>query len=368
MRIGIDIAPLSRTPTGVGYYVRHLAHELVQLAPPDQFRGFAACARPLDKAAVPFRYTQVPLPSRFMYRVWNLCGHPCVDTLLGGVQLFHATNYVLPPLRRARSVLTIHDLGFLLDADWCNPKAGVEFRRTIQRDAVRADLIVTCSKATRSDVMSLLGISGEKIRVVYNAADAAFVPMDRETARLSVLQSLGIGAPYFLFVSTVEARKNVLGLLSAFAEADVPQKLLIVGAHGWGSKEVLERAAELRLEKRVVFAGYLPDRSLFPALYSAADAFVFPSWYEGFGLAVLEAMACGCPVICSNTSSLPEVGGDAPLYAAPDDIEDWTRKMELVAGDAQLRTLMGEKGLAQKTMFSWKKCAEETLACYQSLL
>jgi len=368
MQIGIDITPLTKTPTGVGLYTRYLLRELVSLESPDRFCGLATGVRTLDEENIPVRHVHLPLPTRMMYQLYHLARRPHADTLLGGVDVFHAVNYVLPPLKRARGVLSIHDLGFLRDAGWFSPKIMRPFARAIRGDAHRADTVIAVSEATAKDVCSFLDVAPEKIRVIHEAADSLFEAVERETASRQVRDALNIMTPYLLFVSTVEARKNVTGLLTAFAKADIPHRLVIAGGAGWRSAEVFETAERLHLSDRVVFTGYLRDRALFPALYSAADAFVFPSWHEGFGLPVLEAMACGCPVITSNLSSLPEVGGDAALYVDPADNEDLTVKMEQVAGDAVLRDAMRSKGLARAGEFSWRKCAEETLECYRSLI
>lgn len=367
MRIGIEMTPLTYTLTGVGYYVRHLLGELAALVEPGTIAGFIAGTRKLraDDHVVPCM--RFPLPPRVLNAFWGRLGMPCVDTLLRGAEVYHAVNYVLPPLKNARGVLSIHDLGFLREPGWSSPKTRAPFERSIRRDALRADAVIACSRATKEDIVSLLGVDADRVEVIYDAADAAFAPVDRAVAARRVREALGVETPYLLFVSTVEARKNVTTLLSAFAHADIPHKLILAGGPGWRSEEAFGLVEQLRLSERVIITGYLRDRSLFPALYSAADAFVFPSWYEGFGLAMLEAMACGCPVIASNTSSLPEVGGDAPVYVDPGDAEGIARAMERVCGDASLRVAMASRGIVRARAFSWRKCAEETLACYGRL-
>lgn len=368
MIVGIDITPLTKTPTGIGLYTRHLLRELVVLDGPAGFCGLAAGVRPLDKENIPVRYRRVPVPSRLMYQAWARLKRPWADMLLGGLDVFHAVNYVLPPLKHARGVLSIHDLGFLRNPEWFSPKVMKPFARAIREDALRADAVIAVSGATRDDIVSLLGIPHEKIRVIHEAADDTFKPVPRDIAGRQVRDALGVTGPYLLFVSTVEARKNVTGLLTAFSRADLPHQLVVAGGAGWRSVEVFELAEKLGLNDRVVFTGYLRDRSLLPALYSAADAFVFPSWHEGFGLPVLEAMACGCPVIASNASSLPEIGGDAAMYVSPENTDELARKMELVTGDAALNNTLRERGITRAAGFSWRACAEETRDCYRSLV
>ena len=157
MQIGIDITPLTKTPTGVGLYTRYLLRELVSLESPDRFCGLATGVRTLDEENIPVRHVHLPLPTRMMYQLYHLARRPHADTLLGGVDVFHAVNYVLPPLKRARGVLSIHDLGFLRDAGWFSPKIMRPFARAI-RDGT-ADTVIAVSEATAKDVCSFLDVA-----------------------------------------------------------------------------------------------------------------------------------------------------------------------------------------------------------------
>ena len=368
MRIGIEITPLSGALTGVGYYVRHLLAELLRQPDAPDYRGFASGVNNPQLSGLPLPYRRIPVPTRLLYKCWDIAQRPHVDALLGGVDVFHAVNYVLPPVRSARRVLSIHDLCFLRHPEWASPKIVKPFQRNIKRHANQADKIIACSEATRQNIVSLLEVPPDRVQVIYDAADIIFHPIKRELAQEHVFEALGIDAPYLLFVGTCEPRKNIEGLLTAFAQADLPHRLVIAGGSGWNTHSLAERAVSLNVADRVLFTGYLHERSLFPALYNAADAFVFPSWHEGFGMPVLEAMACGCPVIASDATSLPEVGGTAAHYVAPDDAEALTQAMQEVTSNPELQKDMREQGLQQAKRFSWSKCAEETLACYRSLV
>ncbi|MCK5862373.1 MAG: glycosyltransferase family 4 protein [Candidatus Hydrogenedentes bacterium] len=368
MRVGIEITPLTSTPTGVGYYVRHLLEALLELPERPGYIGFSSGLHRPDMQGIPVDFRRIPLPTRFLYQCWASVGIPQVDRFLGGVDVYHAVNYVLPPVQRARRVLSIHDLCFLRHPEWASPKIVAPFQRTIRKDAHEADLVIACSEATKREIVELLELPPEHIRVIYDAADSLFHPVAVDQAKEQVARALGIKESYLLFVGTREPRKNLSTLLEAFSQADIPQHLVIAGGAGWNSRELQDQVMRLNLESKVHFTGYIQDRSLFPALYSAAVAFVFPSWYEGFGLPVLEAMACACPVIASNTTSIPEVGGDAALYVAPDDVAAWVSALRQVVGDKALRDTMCKKGLEQAERFSWKRCAEETLDCYRSLV
>jgi glycosyltransferase involved in cell wall biosynthesis len=368
MRIGIEITPLTAAPTGVGYYVRHLLEALLSQQNSPEYVGFASGLHPPNLSGLLLKYRCLPIPTRLLYKCWEHTGLPCVDKFLGGVDVYHAVNYVLPPVKKAKRILSIHDLCFLRHPEWASPKIVGPFQRTIRKHAHEADKVIACSESTKKEIVALLELPADRIRVIYDAADALFQPVEPELAQKQTADALNITFPYMLFVGTREPRKNLGGLLKAFSKANIPHHLVIAGGSGWNSSELQEQVTRLNLEDKVHFTGYIHDRTLFPALYSAATAFVFPSWYEGFGLPVLEAMACGCPVIASNATSMPEVGGDAVLYAIPEDTDAWTKTLEQVSGDDGLRESMGQKGLEQANRFSWQRCAEETFDCYRSVL
>lgn len=368
MRIGIEITPLTATPTGVGYYVRHLLAALLSQQDAPEYVGFASGLHPPALTDLSLNYRRIPLPTRLLYKCWEHIGIPRVDSLLGGVDMYHAVNYVLPPVTKAKRILSIHDLCFLRHPKWASPKVVGPFQRTIRKHAHEADKVITCSESTKNEIVDLLELPKGRIQVIYDAADNIFQPVDPQLAQKQVTDALDISCPYMLFVGTREPRKNLNGLLKAFSKVSIPHHLVIAGGSGWNSSDLQEQVTRLNLKGKVHFTGYIHDRALFPALYCAATAFLFPSWYEGFGLPVLEAMACGCPVIASNTTSMPEVGGDAALYAPPEESDTWANTIQKVAEDESLRDDMRRKGLEQAAKFSWQHCAKETLECYRSVL
>jgi glycosyltransferase involved in cell wall biosynthesis len=371
MRIGIDIGPVVRARTGVGHYCYYLIKHLLAQAPGDTFAGFSSgLGRP---QTVDFGrqmpHVHLPVPTRALYAMWTAINAPKVDALLGGVDIFHATNYFLPPTTKARRVLTVYDLAFLVAPELASPRIVGPFSRNIRRFARQADAIVTCSEATKRDVVGLLGVQPDAVVVAYGAADEGFTPGPRDDARQRVAETTGVTRPYFLFVSTLEPRKNVPGLLRAFAEAAkrLPHDLVLVGRPGWQMAAIEQAFQDAGLPDRVHRVGYVPNHGSLADLYRGAEAFVFPSFYEGFGLPVLEAMACGCPVITADNSSLPEVGGDAALYCGATDVAGLAAAMERVATDEALRGGMVARGLAQAKRFSWEASARTTLDVYRRL-
>lgn len=369
MRVGIDVGPVTARPTGVGTYVREILREtLAQAAPGEAMLGFSTGLDERDAVALSglalHRHWRVP--TRALYALWNAIGSPCVDTALGGVDVYHATNFFLPPVRRARRLLTIYDLTFLRHPEWCSPKIVGPFSRSIRGHAHAADAILTCSEASRRDIIELLDCAPERIHVAYGAVDALFQPGDPGAARAALAQRHGITGPFLLFVSTLEPRKNIDGLLAAFAllQRKIPHTLVLVGREGWNQKPLSALLARHGVADRVRHLGYVQDRGDLPLLYAAADAFVLPSLYEGFGIPVLEAMACGCPVVTTRRASLPEAGGDAAIYVDPLEPEDIVRGItEALGRRPELRSL----GLAQAARFTWPAAAAKVLALYRDL-
>jgi glycosyltransferase involved in cell wall biosynthesis len=292
-----------------------------------------------------------------------------VDRLLGGVDVFHASNFFLPPTAKARRILTIYDLAFLVEPRWASPKIVGPFSRDVPRFAREADAVITCSEHSRQDIIRLCGASPEKVHVACGAPDPMFVPQDRAVAQARMRAILGWADPFILFVGTLEPRKNLDTLLKAFARIakSHPHRLLLVGAMGWNMGNLPNLIEQLGLTQRVALPGYLPSRQDLAAAYSAADLFVLPSHYEGFGLTLAEAMACGCPAIASHASSLPEVGGDAVRYFPPQDDAELARIMEELLANPERRLAMAKPERVQAGNFSWDDTARRILAVYRSL-
>jgi len=227
-------------------------------------------------------------------------------------------------------------------------------------EARAADAVIAVSQATADLGLRYLGIAKDHLHVVYEGASDAFRPVPRDQARAAVGHEFGLPARYVLCVGTIEPRKDHLTLLRAIESSPGFPLLVLVGGEGWRCRHIVAQIRRLQESGRVRYLGRVDDEWL-PSLYSAAALSVYPSLYEGFGLPVLEAMSCGCPVLCSHSSSLPEVGGDAAFYFRAGDREDLTHKLRELLGDDQRLLAMSTAGMARARTFSFRRAAEEIL-------
>jgi len=268
-------------------------------------------------------------------------------------------------------VLTIHDLIPQIYPETIDDKQFFWlWKTTLDLIKNRADAIIAISNHTKMDCIKYLGIPEEKIRVIYDAADEIFKPeKNKEEMKNHLKDKYGIKFPFILSVGTLEKRKNLPNVLKAFyrlKKTGNHHKLVIVGKMGWKYNKIFSTMEELDLKKDVIFTGYVPDEDLVK-IYNAADLFVFPSIYEGFGLPPLEAMACGCPVITSNTSSLPEVVGDAGVMVDPYDDKTLADEMHRILSNNGFKTELSKKSLERAELFSWRQTAKETWKVYEEV-
>nr|MBC7245247.1 glycosyltransferase family 4 protein [Chloroflexota bacterium] len=291
------------------------------------------------------------------------------NRLLPDAELYHATEHLLMPLRDIPTVLTVHDLVYHLYPAY-HKRLNYWFLNTAMPLFVRrASALITISESSKRDLMRIYQVPEDKITVVYEAASPAFYPAPAEQVA-EIKARYGLPEQYLLALGTIEPRKNLIRLVEALRllRQKYPQlALVIVGSAGWLYQDFFQMLEKLDDPKAVLLSGYVPDEDL-PAIISGAEAYVLASLYEGFGLPILEAMACGTPVVCSNTSSMPELGGDAARYFDPHDVRDMAATIGTVLADADLRAEMRQRGLTQAARFSWQRAAQETLAVYERLL
>ncbi len=299
---------------------------------------------------------------------WKTFGWPPLDWVGPNADLWHFTNYVAPPTK-TRFVVTIHDLAYLDYPQYVEPKNLAYLQRFVPETLERAEQVIAVSEATKESLKEKLKVPESRLTVTPEACDPVYYESVPEDQIRLIKDKYGVDGDYFLAVGTLEPRKNLKNLLLAFAgiRRHTKEQLVIVGGQGWLFDETKELLQKLGLGDRVIFTGYAPKQEL-PALYQGAKLFVFPSVYEGFGIPVLEAMASGTPVICSNTSSLPEVGGMAALYFDPQDTEALKLALRRGLEDAVLRERLAEAGREQARQFSWEETARLTLETYRRVL
>ena len=377
-RIGVDVTSALTQGGGIGRYTRELIQAVAEQDPHNQYQLFSAklvtdppVADPLP-IAPNFEYKAAPLNERWLYRLWYRARMPLpVQAVLGGLDLFHSPDFVLPPvLGNIPTLLTVHDLSFVHFADVYVPSLVSYLNKVVPWSVRRATHILADSEATKRDLVEIYDVSAEKITTLYAGVSPHFLPVTKEKQFRSVRQKYNLGSnPYIFSVGTVQPRKNYRMLIQAFAPLakQFPHNLAIAGGKGWLFDEILAEIEAQGLTGRVRFLGFVDDVDL-PTLYSDATLFMIPSIYEGFGIPILEAMACGVPVVASNASCLPEVVGDAGMLLDPNDTQAWTETMRSLLTDATQRARLVGKGALQGRKFSWQKSAEQLIALYHQLL
>jgi glycosyltransferase involved in cell wall biosynthesis len=370
MRIAIDAIPLAAAKTGVGHYTDALAKCLARTYPNHKYDLVSPYEFDFDyNGDKPKNLNRQYIPVRSIFHKWWLLGLPSLLTIYK-VDVFHGTNYYVPVFAPCPTVVTIHDLSLFTQShthEATNVKRG---KRSMPIMARMARRIIAPSEWTKREIVERLRVSSEKIRVIYEAAREVMKPLPRHFCQ-GAIDKYRVRPPYLLYVGTIEPRKNLLTLIRAYDEllrtTTLRPQLVLAGGRGWLCDEVFKLVEDLKLQDQVRFTGYVEDADL-PALYSAAEAFVYPSMYEGFGLPPLEAMACGAPVITSDVSSLPEVVGKAGLTHAPDNARALTEAMMKLLGDETAREHFKREGFKQAAKFSWERAARETQSVYNEVL
>jgi len=367
--LAIPLHRIARADRSLGGLFRNLGSR------PERPPSDIDAASILQVKAPNFQNRKAPLSARTLTILWHHLRLPIpVEWFTGPVDIFHSTDFCLPPVRQARTILTVHDLTFMRLPECAEAGLRAYLNKVVPRSIERADLVLADSQSTKKDLIELLGVSPDKIKVVYAGVETRFRPMEGEIALQRIKKRYRLDFSFILSLGTLEPRKNFTGLIEAYAlmrgkgqgMGDRRLKLVIAGGKGWLYDDIFARVEELGLENEVIFPGFVADEDL-PALYNLAELFVFPSLYEGFGLPPLEAMACGTPVVTSDRPSLPEVVGEAGLMVEATDSQELAEAMERVLTDENLRWEMREKGLKQAVKFTWEAAAEKLLDVYRVL-
>jgi glycosyltransferase involved in cell wall biosynthesis len=391
MRIGIDYTAAVRQGAGIGRYTRCLVEALLELDAHNEYvllaatggvrkvapSQVAATASGLGHSSLDIatldnvRVVPLPVSDRVLAILWQRLRLPLwVELACGALDVFHSPDFTLPPVRRARTVLTVHDLSFMRVPQCSDPGLRSYLLQTVPRSVRRADVVLADSECTRADVIELLDVDPARVVVVYPGVEERFRRV-RDAVRLDEVRTrYGLPGRFVLGLGTLQPRKNFERLIEAYArvrgEVGTEIALVIAGGKGWMYGGIFERVDELGLQDAVCFPGYVSDQDL-PALYSLADLFAFPSLYEGFGIPPLEAMACGTPVVVANVSSLPEAVGDAAVMVDPLDVDALAEAMRCILVDASMRQQMAQRGVEWARRFTWDQAANRLLNVYQGM-
>ena len=369
MIIGIDIRPMAGLRTGIQEYTEQLLTHLIPLAPEHEFKLFfsslKAKAPDLPWLHVPnIQLMEFNIPNNLLFFMGNVWGYPQIDKLIGGVDVFFSPHFFIAPLSsKCRRVTTFHDLSYLRFPEFFTWRK--RWWHTVEMDPARqahySDRVITVSESTKSDLIEYYHIDPANISVVPSGTNLSR-PADTEINQFKKINNLP--ERYIVYVGTLEPRKNVTGLIRAFrilkergGYEDI--ELIIIGKKGWQFEDTLREISTSPYRSSIRYLGHLvEDRALY---YAGATVCACPSFFEGFGFPVLEAMACGTSVITSTNSSLPEVAADAALLIDPYNISDIAEALHIVLSDKTIRIRLVKKGLEQAQKFTWDRAARATL-------
>jgi glycosyltransferase involved in cell wall biosynthesis len=362
MRIGIDARLTFYSQAGISRYIQRLVREIPKLAPA------------VEWTIVQSRKDVRTLPGGRRVDAWTPCHHRLERWVLGAellrhrLDLLHSPDFIPPAFGAGRIIITVHDLNFVHFPQFLTKEALRYYGGQIEWAIGRADHILADSHQTRQDLLKLLGAAPEKVTTVHLAADEQFRPV----SDLSALGRYDLSPGYILFVGTLEPRKNIPTLLTAYRilldrnVTDAP--LVLVGRRGWLADDIFDTLSSLRLQNQVRILDDVVGQDCLVQLYNGAAMLVIPSFYEGFGLPVLEAMACEIPVIAADRGSLPEIVADAGLLINPEDPDELATAIRRLLDDDQLRRELVRRGRVQAARFSWPEAARQTWQVYRQVL
>ncbi len=365
MKVAIDARSLGTQHGGDETYMRNVIRSLAAIDPDGDYALYLA--RPLPDLIIPGaeRMRRVVVPDKPFRRT------PISIPLMAArehIDVIHA-QYAGPPFATARVVLTIHDISYERYPQWFTSTDLLYMRAFVPPTARRAAAVLTVSEYSKRDIVRRYCVPPERVFVTYLAADPVFQPLQRDVESLSTMRErYGTGDRYILCVGNLQPRKNLVTLINAYVrlrQADAMRhKLILVGRKGWLYDDIFAKARDSGYTDDLVFTDYVPDKDLV-SLYNGADVFVYPSLFEGFGLPPVEAMACGTPVITSNTSALPEVVGDAAITVDPLNVEALATAIAQLLRDAELQKRLSLEGLQRAASFSWDNTARRILDVYR---
>jgi len=368
-RIGLDLTYLAPERTGLGTYGLNLVAGLAQH---DRRTSYVLFVSRMGRPHLPplpenFTVVPIPIPYRARFGMEQLLAPLFMSQRL---DVLHSTSSVLPLLYAGKTITTVHDITYIRAPETMTPKSRLYFGALIPLSVKRATRVITVSHTVRDELCHhQRKLSHAKVMAIPEAInDRFFAPPVGEAAAADILRRYNVRKPYLLFVGTREPRKNLNLVLKAFARLRAAglfrHKLVLVGRVGWLKSSLAEAVSYLNLEQEVIETGYVPDGDL-PTLYRVADLFVFPSLYEGFGLPVIEAMACGTPVIASDIPVLREVAGDAAMFIDPRSVDDLSNAILSIVGDVSMRAGLIDRGRARAQEFTVRATSLATMDIYR---
>jgi glycosyltransferase involved in cell wall biosynthesis len=357
---------------GIHNYIRQLIHHLAHADPSLQvtvFTGRGWQSKTEAQGALAWQASRWPTERPAVRIAWEQLAQPAT-LYRAKVDLVHALAFVSPLTTWIPTVVTIHDLSFMRFPDRFRAANRLYLTTMTRLSCRRARRIIAVSQATADETIRLLDVPAERIDVVHHGVEhSRFRPLSSDQVQ-AFRRDKDLPDRFVLFLGTLEPRKNLVTLVESFAHTRAARqglRLVVAGGKGWYYQEIFRRVEDLGMTEAVRFPGFVPDAEL-PLWYNAATVFVYPSVYEGFGMPLLEAMACGCPVIGSNASCMPEVVGDAGLLVAPDDVAGLSAKLDLLLENADLREDLGRRGRTRAAAFTWEAAARATTASYRRAL
>lgn len=372
--IGIDISVLADiNRTGIAVYTYGLIKSLLELNKTDNFILFGIASPARYNYLNNFEFKEYPnvtmkiykMPAKFFrvaFIIWQTLNWPTIEQLIGKVDIFHSFNWYFPPQGSGKLVATVFDMSPILFPDYHLSKTVQMEKLRLERIKQKADLVITISENSKKDFLRFA--PKRSVEVIYPALDETFLIHKKTTDSKETLKKYNIKPGYFLSVATLEPRKNIVGLINSFLESGLDNQLVLVGNEGWKSGAIAQFAK--KYPDKIIVTGFAPPDDLVN-IYSQAICLVYPSFYEGFGLPILEALSIGIPVITSYNSSIPEVGGKALLYIDPNDLISIKNALIKISNNKTLRKSLINLGQKQAKKFSWKIAAVKLNNLYQNL-
>jgi len=369
MKIGIDVRSLmDKNYSGVGWYTFNILKSLFELDKQNQYLLFYNSAHQVELPKFEFdnvKYVGFNYPNKIFNLVVNFVSWPKIDKLVGGVDVFLVPNFHFISLTGVcNKVVVVHDLSFLQNPEFFSIKMWLWHKLILAKNILKsADVIVADSISTKRDLIELLNISVDKIKVIYLGVDDKYQRIIDDNKLAEVRNKYGLKDKFIFYLGTLEPRKNIESIIEAYNQMDTDHQLVIGGGQGWKTDMIYKLAKE---NANIKLIGYIDELDK-PAVYSLASCLVYPSYYEGFGLPLLEAMACGCPVICGNNSSQGEIVADAGLIINPYNINEIKKAMELIIENKDFAGELASRGLKRSQNFSWDKTAKQVLEILKTI-